>query len=81
MQEEELLALLFGCERFCQCIYSKKVRISSDRKPLKIILKKTLSSAPLRRQRKLLRLQKYYIKLSHKASEDKVGRCIIKSSY
>ena len=67
--EKELLAVLFGCERFHQYIYGKKVHVESDHKPLESIMKKPLSNAPPRLQRMLLRLQKYDIHLTHKAGK------------
>ena len=70
--EKELLAVLFGCERFHQHIYGKKVQVQSDHKPLESIMKKPLSSAPARLQRMLLRLQKYDITLTHKPGKEMV---------
>ena len=37
--EKELLAVLFGCERFHQYVYGNKTFIESDHKPLGIIKK------------------------------------------
>ena len=70
--EKELLAVLFGCERFHHYIYGKEVRVMSDHKPLEAIMKKPLSSAPPRLQRMLLRLQKYNIVLSYKAGKEMI---------
>ena len=61
--EQEMLAVVFGCERFHQYIYGKKVQIESDHKPLESIMKKALQNTPPRLQRMLLTLQKYDIKL------------------
>ena len=61
--EKELLAVLFGCERFHQFVYGSEVTIISDHKPLESIMKKLLSKAPARLQRMLLRLQRYNINL------------------
>ena len=38
--EKEMLAAVFGCQRFYQYIYGKKVIIQSDHKPLEAIMKK-----------------------------------------
>ena len=52
--EQEMLAVVFGCERFHQYIYGKKVQIESDHKPLESIMKKALQNTPPRLQRMLL---------------------------
>ena len=70
MIEKELLAVVFGCERFHQYIYGKKVLIESDHKPLESIFKKPLANAPLRLQRMLLRLQRYDINLQYKPGKE-----------
>lgn len=58
--EKECLAIVFACERFDHYIYGKDhITVQSDHKPLEIIFKKYLLSAPKRLQRMLLRLQKY----------------------
>ena len=44
--EKELLAVLFGCERFHQYIYGNKTLVESDRKSLESIIKKPLARAP-----------------------------------
>ena len=55
--EKELLAVVFGFERFNQYTYARHVEIETDHKPLEAITKKPLSMAPLRLQRMLLRPQ------------------------
>ena len=64
--EKELLAIVFGMERFHQFTYGRKVVVESDHKPLEVIHKKPLVSAPKRLQRMLLRLQKYDINIQYK---------------
>ena len=66
IMEKELLAVIFGCEKFHQYIYGKKVQIYSDHKPLESIMKKPLANAPARLQRMLLRLQRYDINVTYK---------------
>ena len=59
-QIEELLAIVFAWEKFDQYVYGKeKVHVQSDHKPLEVIFKKPLVTAPKRFQRMLLRLQRY----------------------
>ena len=57
--ERELLACVFGAERFHTYIYGKHFTIESDHKPLEMISSKNLTAAPARLQRMLLRLQRY----------------------
>ncbi|XP_014673255.1 PREDICTED: uncharacterized protein LOC106813592 [Priapulus caudatus] len=53
--EKELLAVVFGLERFHHYTYGRQVTVQSNHKPLE----KSLHSAPKRLQRMLLRLQRY----------------------
>ena len=57
--EKEMLAIVFGLERFERFIYGKHVKVESDHKPLEAIHKKSLLSAPKQIQRMLLRTQKF----------------------
>ena len=57
--EKELLAIVFGLERFHQYVYAREVIVNTDHKPLEAIVRKPLAMAPPRIQRLLLRLQKY----------------------
>lgn len=61
--EKELLAVVFGMEKFETYTYGRKVVVESDHKPLEIICRKNLLSAPKRLQRMLLRLQKFDIEV------------------
>ena len=55
----ELLAVVFGCERFRTYLYGCKFQVESNNKPLEVISQKNLIAAPPRLQRMLLRLQEY----------------------
>lgn len=57
--EKEMLAILFGLERFERYVYGRDVEVETDHKPLETIHKKSLLSAPKRIQRMLLRTQKF----------------------
>jgi len=59
--EKELLAIIFGMERFNSYLYAfpYNITVETDHKPLISINRKALSSAPKRLQRMLLRLQRY----------------------
>ena len=63
--EKELLAVVYGMERFHHYTYGRKVVVNSDHKPLESIVKKPLHMAPKRLQRMLLRLQGYDISLRY----------------
>ena len=62
--EKELLAVVFGCERFNHYVYGRPFQVDSDHKPLVQITKKPLVKSPPRLQR-LLRLQKYDIIITY----------------
>lgn len=64
--EKEMAAVVFGCLRYHQYIYGKKVIVESDHKPLVSIYKKPLIKCPLRLQRMLIKLQAYDIEIVHK---------------
>lgn len=56
---KEALAIRFACLKFHQYIYGKKIFIETDHKPLEIIFKKPIHSAPLRLQRFMLDIIPY----------------------
>ena len=64
--EKELLAIVFGMEKFEGYTYGRKVLVDTDHKPLESIMKKGLLSAPKRLQCMLLRLQKLDIEVTYK---------------
>lgn len=68
--EKEMLAIVFGVERFHQYVYGKEINVESDHKPLEVIMTKPLSSAPARIQRLLLRLQKYQVHVQYKPGKE-----------
>ena len=55
--EKELLAVTFASNKFHHYILGKNVTVESDHKPLEIIMKKPLLTAPMRLQRMMLQLQ------------------------
>ena len=57
--ERELLAIVFGVERFHTYVYGRTFTVYTDHKPLEQIQRKTLADAPVHLQRMLLRLQGY----------------------
>ena len=67
-----MLAVVFGRQRFHQCIYGKKVIIRSGHKPLEAIMKKPLQNTSPRLQRMLLSLQKNDIDLVYLAGKENI---------
>ena len=57
--EREMLAIVFGCERFHYYVYGRKFEVITDHKPLEMITKKSLEKSPARLQRMMLRIQTY----------------------
>ena len=68
--EKELLAILFGCKRFHQYTYGRRITVHSDHKPISAIMRKPISAAPPRLSRMLLQLQKYSVDVIHKSGKD-----------
>ncbi|KAK3756012.1 hypothetical protein QZH41_003623 [Actinostola sp. cb2023] len=65
--EKECLAIVFACNKFNQYIAGKEdIIVESDHKPLQIIFKKSILTAPQRLQRMLLRLQRYNLRVTYK---------------
>ena len=44
--EKEMLAIVFGTEKFEQYIYGRRVKVETDHKPIESIMTKNLLSAP-----------------------------------
>ena len=70
--ERELLAVVFGCERFHTYVYGKPFAVETDHKPLEMIHKKSLASTPPRLQRMLLRLQHYDVSIKYRPGKEMV---------
>ena len=68
--EKELLAVLFGCDRFDVFTFGRLIKIESDHKPLQSIVKKPIALAPKRLQRMLLRLQRYSFELVYRKGSE-----------
>ena len=63
--EREMLAVLFGLEKFHYYVYERPVVVYTDHKPLEAIFKKHLASAPPRISRMMLRIQKYDVQIKY----------------
>ena len=68
--EWELLAIIFGCEKFHTYLYSRSFVVESDHKPLEMIYLKNLISAPVQLQRMLLRLQQYDMVITYRPGKE-----------
>ena len=64
--ERELLAIVFGCEKFHTYLYGRTFVIESDHKPLEMISMTNLIEASVRLQRMLLRLQQYDMVITYR---------------
>ena len=70
--EREMLACVFGAERFHTYVFGKHFDIESDHQPLEIISKKTVSAASARLQRMLLRLQRYDYTIKYRPGKEMI---------
>ena len=68
--ERELVAVVFGCERFRTYIYGCAFEVESDNKSLEMICPKNLTAAPPRLQRILLRLQEYDMVIKYRPGKE-----------
>ena len=57
--EKEMLAVVYGLEKFHHCTHGRKVNVFTDHKPLVSICQKPLAKAPKRLQNLLIRAQQY----------------------
>ena len=70
--ERELLACVFGAERFWTYVFGRHFTIESDHKSLEQISMKNLADAPVCLQRMLLRLQDYDFTIKYRPGEEMV---------
>lgn len=68
--EKELLAIVFGCERFHYYLYGNNFEIHSDHRPLIGLLKKPLDDLSPRLQRLSIRLLRYRFDLVYVPGKD-----------
>ena len=79
--EKELLAILFGMERFLQYTYGKEVIVESDHKPIEMIHQKSLASSPPRLKGMLLRLQRYTYTVRYKPGPERHDPDMLSKAY
>ena len=63
--ERELLAIIYGCEKFHTYLYGRMFMVETDHKPLEMISLKNLTAAPAHLQRMLLHLQQYDLVITY----------------
>ncbi len=68
--ERELLAIVYGTQRFHTFLYGRSFQVITDHKPLVSIVEKSLTAAPPRLQRMLLQLQGYKFSLEYKPGKE-----------
>ena len=68
--EREMLACVFGAERFHTYVFGREFTIESDHKPLEQINLKNLADTPARLQRMLLRLQNYDVTIKYRPGKE-----------
>ena len=68
--ERELLAIVFGCEKFHTYLYGKSFTVETDHKLLEMISLKNLISAPVCLQRMLLCLQQYDMVITYQPGKE-----------
>ena len=68
--ERELLAVVYGCEKFHNYLYGRSFTVQSDHKPLESIHLKHLMAAPPRLQRMLMRLQPYDLTIKYRQGKN-----------
>ena len=61
----ELLAIIYGCEKFHTYLYRRTFIMETDHKPLEMISLKNLTAAPAHLQRMLLHLQQYDLVITY----------------
>ena len=69
--EKQLLAIVYASKKFDTHIYGRDVvTVKTDHKPLEVIVRKALNSAPQRLQPMLLRLQRYNLEIRYKKGKE-----------
>ena len=70
--ERECLAVVFGIQRFHHFLFGKEFEVVTDCKPLEMIFRKPLHSAPPRLQRIMIKVQGYNFNVSYKPGSDNI---------
>lgn len=68
--EREMLAVVYGLERFHYYAYGRSVTVETDHKPLEAIQKKDLHKAPPRIARMMMRINKYMATIKYVSAKN-----------
>ena len=68
--KRELLAIIYGCEKFHTYLYSRTFIVEMDHRPLEMISLKNLTAAPAHLQRMLLHLQQYDLVITYRPGKE-----------
>ena len=68
--EKEMLSIVHAPTKFHYYIFGKETVVYNDHKPLEMIFRKPLASAPMRLQKMLLRHQWYNLKVCYRKGKD-----------
>ena len=68
--EKEMLAIVYGLEKFHHYTFGRQIKIITDHKPLVSIVCKPLASAPKRLQSMILRTQRYSFTLEYRSGKE-----------
>ena len=64
--EKEMLSIVFNVTKFHCYVFAKETVIYTDHKPLELLFRKPLLSAPMRIQKMMLKLQWYSLKVNYR---------------
>ena len=68
--ERELLAIVYGCEKFHTYLYRRTFIVETDHKPFEMISLKNLTAALAHLQRMLLHLQQYDLVITYQPGRE-----------
>ena len=68
--ERELLAIVFGVQRFHTYLFGRHFDVITDHRPLVMILNKPITSAPPRLQRMVISLNGYNFNIQHRPGNE-----------
>ena len=68
--EKEMLAVVYGLEKFHHYTHGRKINVLTDHKPFVSICQKLLAKAPKRLQNLLLRAQQYDFSIKYKPGKE-----------
>ena len=68
--QRELLAIVYGCEKFHMYLYGRTFIVEMDHKPLQMISLKNLTADPACLQRMLLHLQQYNLVITYRPGKE-----------